>query len=69
MTIARLAEKVGTHRDHLTRVLLNIPGHGGRTRKKVLPHLTPEMREALEWDERGRHVPRRRPAAERKAAR
>jgi hypothetical protein len=44
-----LAFFVGTSRAHLTEVLNNKPGHGGKTRRKLFPFILPEEAAALGW--------------------
>jgi hypothetical protein len=50
MTQEALARAIGSDRSHVCRVLSNVPGRGGQTRKKLAPLLTEEERLLLGWD-------------------
>ena len=49
-----LAERIGSGRSHVCQVLNNVPGRGGRTRKKLAPLLTPRELTLLGWAFDGR---------------
>ncbi|MEN6533345.1 MAG: hypothetical protein ABFD89_06760 [Bryobacteraceae bacterium] len=58
-TVAMLAREIGSGRAHVTEVLNNVPGHGGKTRRKLVavfrghfPYWR-EMLAALGWTECG----------------
>jgi hypothetical protein len=59
-TVARLAREMGSSRAHVAEVLNNVPGHGHRTRPKLISVLRSnfafwrDMVAALGWDERGK---------------
>jgi len=64
MTTLALAEQSGTGRCHLSQVINNVPGRGGKTRRRLFPHLTFEEIQALGWEREfelwSRHWPDRR---------
>lgn len=50
MTLQKLAGLIGLQRhNHVSEVICNKSGHGGRTRRKLFPHLTPEEIRLLGW--------------------
>lgn len=50
MTLLKLARLIGLERhNHVSEVICNKAGHGGRTRRKLFPHLTPEEIRLLGW--------------------
>jgi hypothetical protein len=63
-TISRIAERIGSNPAHVTDVLNNTPGHGYRTRPRLVAffkehfHNWKEVLEALGWTEEGLIVPR-----------
>ncbi|MDE2099465.1 MAG: hypothetical protein KGL39_19595 [Patescibacteria group bacterium] len=61
ITVGRIAEEIYVSRPRLNDVLNNTPGHGGRTRPKVvkffeknLPQHKAELLAALGWDDEGK---------------
>ena len=58
-TVERLALSIGSTRAHVTEVLNNVPGHGGRTRRRLVLVIRwnfdhwREMLSALGWAEDG----------------
>jgi hypothetical protein len=59
-TVGRLAEAIGSNRSHVNSVLMNVPEHGHRTRKKLVllfirefPVMWRSMVASLNWDENG----------------
>src|SRR5208282_2785329 len=50
MTTTLLAERAGVGRCHLCQVINNVPGRGGKTRRRLFPHLTYEEIKALGWE-------------------
>lgn len=54
--IKELAQKIGSHRPHVNRVLLGYPNCGGNTRKRLARHLTEEELDMLGWGPDGRLV-------------
>lgn len=63
-TVARIAERIGSNRSHVNEVLNNKPGHGYRTRRKLVGFFKAnfenwnELLAALGWKEDGGFVPR-----------
>lgn len=54
LNLTRLAAQAGVSRCHLSEVLTGKPAptwgvRGGRSRKKIIPHLTDKEREVLGW--------------------
>jgi hypothetical protein len=49
MTTEKLAEQIHSERTHVTQVLNNKPGRGGKTRRKLFRVLTEEEIRALGW--------------------
>jgi len=64
MTTTLLAALAGVGRCHLCQVINNVPGRGGKTRRRLFPHLTHEEIKALGWEREyelwSRHRPDRR---------
>ncbi len=60
MTHAQLAEAIGSSRSHVSLVLSNTPGRGGKTRKKLARLLTSDERGLLGWDAHGNLLERTR---------
>jgi transcriptional regulator with XRE-family HTH domain len=60
MSLKKLADALGLKsHGHLSEVLAGKRNHGGQTRKKVAPLLTPAELELLGWDAEGNlSVPR-----------
>lgn len=50
MNTTKLAALIQSGRAHVTDVINNRPGHGYRTRRKLVPHLTDAEIAALGWD-------------------
>jgi hypothetical protein len=63
MTTTLLAALAGVGRCHLCQVINNVPGRGGKTRRRLFPHLTSEEIKALGWEREyelwSRHQPDR----------
>lgn len=49
ITVQFLADAIDSGRPHVTEVLNNVPGHGGRTRRRLFLWLLPEEIAALGW--------------------
>lgn len=49
ITVQFLADVIDSGRAHVTEVLNNVPGHGGKTRRRLFRWLMPEEIEALGW--------------------
>ena len=59
-TVGRLASAIGSNRSHVNSVLMNVPEHGHRTRKKLVllfirefPVMWRALVASLGWDENG----------------
>jgi hypothetical protein len=50
MTTTLLAALAGVGRCHLCQVINNMPGRGGKTRRRLFPYLTYEEIKALGWE-------------------
>jgi hypothetical protein len=63
MTTTLLAALASVGRCHLCQVINNVPGRGGKTRRRLFPYLTYEEIKALGWEREfelwSRHLPDR----------